>query len=90
VSANYHQAAGTVVQTSSEHNADDPGTIGEGCGTKRRVDCRTMMIFPRAANQPEVMSFDDHMPIGRCDIDGAILDLLPITWVDGVQAAGAV
>lgn len=90
VSTNHHQAIGAVVQRSRKHNTDHAWAMGECSRTKRRINCRTIVIFVRPANKPETVRFDDHVSISRCDVDGAFLKGLAVIGSDGVEAASAV
>ena len=61
VRMNDHQAGSTVIQHSSEHNADDPAPVSHRGRAERGIDGRAVTIFTRSAKSAYLPLFHHHV-----------------------------
>ncbi|MDP9991660.1 hypothetical protein J2W28_002837 [Variovorax boronicumulans] len=65
------QARAAVFEHAGEHHADGARAHLQRGGTKQGVDGGACMVFLRAAGQADHTAFEQHVVVGRRDVDGA-------------------
>lgn len=84
-----HESGSAVVEESSEDDADDAAATGEGSGAEERIDSGAVEILARAGQSAQHITRDDHVQIGRGDIDFSVLDGRPVLWMEDGKGSGA-
>jgi hypothetical protein len=82
-----HQPGRAVVQGARHHHAHHPGGVRTGGAAEQRVDGGPVAVLVRAAGQVRVTGPEQHMMVGRRDVDAAVLDRLAVLDVAGWQRA---
>ena len=65
------QTAGAVVERTGEDGADGPRAVVVGGGAEKWVDGRTVAVLFGAADEPQPPRLDQHVVVGRGDVDAA-------------------
>ncbi len=77
------QAGGAIVELPGQHDADDGRAIGKCRAAKQRIDRWPGQVLLRTVRQPDDVSDDEHVTIGRSDVDVSRHERLAILRVAG-------
>ena len=84
-----HEAGGSVVEHAGEDDADHTASAAQSCGAEKRIDGGSVQVFSRTLEHTEMVVLDEHMEVGRSDVDVTSFYAIAVGGVGDGQAGGS-